>query len=79
MAVESTGPVTSPQRKSPRRLLRVSALLTVGLLCGACQEEPDSDWKLVEAYVTLDTAWHAKDVKINRSQSSAEAKMRVAR
>ena len=74
MAVESTGPVTSPQRKSPRRLLRVSALLAVGLLCGACQEEPDSDWKLVEAYVTLDTAWHAKDIEINRSQASAEAK-----
>lgn len=55
-------------------LLRCGALLSALLLCGACQEGADPDWKLVEAYVALDTAWHAKDREISRSDASAEEK-----
>ncbi|MXY51137.1 MAG: TlpA family protein disulfide reductase [Gammaproteobacteria bacterium] len=55
-------------------LRRCGALSALALLCGACQEESDPDWQLVEAYVTLDTAWHAKDIEVGRSAASAEEK-----
>ena len=39
----------------------------------------EANWKLVEAYVELDTAWHNRDNEINRSDDSADEKDRRRR
>ena len=42
--------------------------------------DPDeANWRLVEAYVDLDTAWHQRDAEINRSDAAAEEKERRRR
>lgn len=39
----------------------------------------EANWKLVEAYVELDTAWHDRDNEINRSDDPADEKDRRRR
>lgn len=36
----------------------------------------ETNWALVEAYITLDEAWHARDAEINRSDDPADEKDR---
>ena len=36
----------------------------------------EANWKLVEAYVELDTAWHRRDAEIMRSDATADEKER---
>ena len=36
----------------------------------------EANWRLVEAYVDLDTAWHQRDAEINQSDATAEEKER---
>ena len=36
----------------------------------------EANWKLIEAYTELDTAWHQRDAEINRSDASGDEKDR---
>ena len=36
----------------------------------------EANWKIVEAYIELDTAWHNRDLEINRSDAAADEKDR---
>jgi len=54
---------------------RLSATVLLGAF--AVNAGAADDWKLVQAYLDLDEAWHAKDVEIQNSDVSAEEKQRL--
>ena len=43
---------------------------------GTPGDADEANWRLVEAYVDLDTAWHQRDAEINQSDATAEEKER---
>ena len=43
---------------------------------GAPVSDEEANWKLVQAYIELDTAWHAKTAEIYRSDDPDEEKDR---
>lgn len=47
-----------------------SVLLAAAALCTACQGGTDGHWEVVEAYLTLDTTWHAKSDEIYRAEGT---------
>ena len=63
-------------RLSIRRLLRTlpAAMLSAAVAVNASAAD---DWKLVQAYLDLDKAWHAKDREIGNADVSAEEKERL--
>lgn len=71
--------------KKLKHLLRIPivALLLVVAACeaakdaiGDSQSSTDSNWKLVQAYIELDTAWHAKQAEIYSADEPAEERDR---
>ncbi len=46
---------------------------------GAPERADEQQWKLIQAYMDLDRAWHARDSEINRSDASGEDKERRRR
>ncbi|MYD99441.1 MAG: TlpA family protein disulfide reductase [Gammaproteobacteria bacterium] len=55
-----------------RQLPPVMVAIAFAMNAGAAD-----DWKLVQAYLDLDTAWHAKDREIGNADVSAEEKERL--
>ena len=55
-------------------LLTLAAVLAVA---GATSVAAEPEWLLVEAYVELDEAWHAKDMEIRNADVSGEEKERL--
>ena len=65
-------PIDVPQRAS------VIVLATVIVALGACEPaseaQVDDDWRAVQAYIDVDTRWHAEMDRIVRSDESGDAK-----
>ena len=68
-----------PKRGSPVVGTLIGGLLMLGAGCDMLKDagaSDDANWKLVQAYIELDTAWHAKTAEIHRSDDPDEEKDR---
>ena len=53
------------------------AFAAVVVLVGGTAIAAESEWRLVEAYLDLDEAWHAKDMEIRNAEVDADEKERM--
>lgn len=62
----------------------ITAVLTVAAGCGtaaagndAASSKADANWRIVQAYLDLDRAWHAKSAEIHRDSEGEERQRRL--